>query len=161
MHCTNGAVSPPRVVFLPPPPLPSPLSSATPGLLIVVSCRHGAADVTSGHAGNDTTAPQWPPAANWANDATHIHNTYAFIFIHLFPANLGDSACILEIVQAISAFRQFGDRSGMIRQPQCRNWLHFYRNACRLSKIGRKKVWTYACTLQGSHARIKANTRNA
>ena len=47
------------------------------------------------------------------------------LLVHLFPANLGDSACILEIVQAISAFRQFGDRSGMIRQPQCRNWLHF------------------------------------
>ena len=62
------------------------------------------------------------------------------LYVHLFPANLGDSACISEIVQAISAVRQFGGRSGMIRQPQCRNWLHFYRITCRLSKIGRKKV---------------------
>ena len=29
----------------------------------------------------------------------------------------------------------------MIRQPQCRNWLHFYRMPCRLSKIGQKKVY--------------------
>ena len=62
-------------------------------------------------------------------------------YIHLFPANLGDSACISEIVQAISAVRQFGGRSGIIRQTQCRNWLHFYRIACRMSKIGRKKVY--------------------
>ena len=61
--------------------------------------------------------------------------------LHLFPANLGDSACISEIVQAISAVRQFGGRPGMIRQPQCRNWLHCYRITCRLSKIGRKKVY--------------------
>ena len=40
---------------------------------------------------------------------------------------------------AISAVRQFGSRSGMIRQPQYRNWLHFYRITCRLSKIGRGK----------------------
>ena len=57
------------------------------------------------------------------------------------PANLGGSACISEIVPAISSARQFGGRSGMIRQPQCRNWLHFYRITCRLSKIGRKKVY--------------------
>ena len=31
--------------------------------------------------------------------------------IHLFLANLGGSACISEIVQAISAFRQFGGRN--------------------------------------------------
>ena len=61
--------------------------------------------------------------------------------LHLFPANLGDSACISEIVQAISAVRQFGGRSGMIRQPQCRNWLHLYRITCRSSKNGRKKVY--------------------
>ena len=52
----------------------------------------------------------------------------------------GRNACVSEIAQAISAVRQFGGRSGMIRQPQCRNWLHFYRITCRLSKIGRKKV---------------------
>ena len=63
--------------------------------------------------------------------------------LHLFPANLGDSACISEIAQAISAVRQFGGRSGMIRQPQCRNWLHFYRITCRLSKIGREKVYMH------------------
>ena len=45
--------------------------------------------------------------------------------LHLLPANLGDSACISEIVQAISAVRQFDGRSGMIRRPECRNWLHF------------------------------------
>ena len=56
--------------------------------------------------------------------------------LHLFPANLGDSACISEIVQAISAVWQFGGRLGMIRRPQCRNWLHFYRITCRSSKIG-------------------------
>ena len=61
--------------------------------------------------------------------------------IHLFPANLGDSAYISEIVQEISAVLQFGGRSGMIRRPQCRNWSHFYRITCRLSKIGRKKVY--------------------
>ena len=60
--------------------------------------------------------------------------------LHLFPANLGDSACISETVQVISAVWQFGGRSGMIRQPQCRNWLHFYRITCRLSKNGRKKA---------------------
>ena len=58
--------------------------------------------------------------------------------VHLFPANLGD---ISEIVQAISAVRQFGGRSSMIRQPQCRNWMHFFRITCRLCKIGREKVY--------------------
>ena len=62
--------------------------------------------------------------------------------LHLFPANLGDSACISEIVQAVSAVRQFGGRSGIIRQPQCRTWLHFYRITCKLSKIGQKKVYS-------------------
>ena len=62
-----------------------------------------------------------------------------YIHIRLFPANLGDSACSSEIVQVISAVRQFGGRSGMIRQSQCRNWLRFYRITCRLSKIGRKR----------------------
>ena len=65
--------------------------------------------------------------------------------LHLFPANLGDSACISEIVQAISAVRQFGGRPGMIRQPQFRNWLHCYRITCRLSKIGRKRCMLW-CT---------------
>ena len=65
--------------------------------------------------------------------------------IHLFPANLGD---ISEIVQAISAVRQFGGRSGMIRQPQCRNWLHFYQITCRLSKIGRKNVYVLNAVVQ-------------
>ena len=61
--------------------------------------------------------------------------------LHLFPASLGDSACISEISQAMSAVRQFGGRSGMIRQPQYRNSLHFYRITCILSKISRKKVY--------------------
>ena len=64
-------------------------------------------------------------------------------YLHLFAANLSDSACISETVQVISAVWQFGGRSGMIRQPQCRNWLHFYRIICRLSKNGRKKVYFY------------------
>ena len=65
--------------------------------------------------------------------------------VHLFPANLGDSECISEIVQAISAVRQFGGRSGMVRQSQCRNWLLFYRITYRLSKIGRKRVYITDC----------------
>ena len=59
--------------------------------------------------------------------------------ILLFPAKLGDSVCISEIVQAISVVRQFGGCSGLIWRPECRNWLHFYRIPCRLSKIGREK----------------------
>ena len=35
----------------------------------------------------------------------------------------------------------FGGRSGMIRRADCRNWLHFYRIPCRLSIIGRKRVY--------------------
>ena len=31
---------------------------------------------------------------------------------------------------------------GNVWQPQCRNWLHFYRITCKLSKICRKKVYT-------------------
>ena len=37
------------------------------------------------------------------------------INVHLFPANLGGSACSSEIVQAVSAVRQFGGGSGMTR----------------------------------------------
>ena len=65
---------------------------------------------------------------------------YLLVYIHLFPANLGGSACISEIVQAISAVRHFGGRSGIIRRAVCRNWLHFYRIPCRVFIIGRKKV---------------------
>ena len=46
-------------------------------------------------------------------------------------------------VQAILAVRQFGGRSGMIWRVVCRNWLHFYRITCILSKIGRKKVYNF------------------
>ena len=62
------------------------------------------------------------------------------IYLHIFPDNLGGSACSSEIVQAILADRHFGGRSGMIRRAVCRIWLHFYRITCRLSIIGRKKV---------------------
>ena len=88
------------------------------------ACAAGLASITRGAPSRHVAG-----TANWS------------ALIHLFPANLGDSACISEIVQAISAVRQFGGRSGMIRQPQCRNWLHFYRITCRLSKTGRKKVY--------------------
>ena len=60
--------------------------------------------------------------------------------LYLFSANLGGSACSSEIVQAISAVRHFGSRSGMIRRADFRNWLHFYRIQCRLSIIGWVKV---------------------
>ena len=62
-----------------------------------------------------------PPAVSSPGGYTH------------FPANLGGSACISELVQAISAVRHFDGRSGMIRRPEFRNWLHFYRIPCRLS----------------------------
>ena len=86
----------------------------------------------------------------------------SFFNIHLFPDNLGDSACISEIVQATSAVRQFGGRSGMIRQPQCRNWLHFYRITCRLSKTGRKKgvVMGIAAQSQSSTKNVVTSTKN-
>ena len=35
-----------------------------------------------------------------------IEYMYVSTYLHLFPANLGDSACISEIVQAISAVQQ-------------------------------------------------------
>ena len=66
----------------------------------------------------------------------------AFRYLHLFPTNLGGSACSSEIVQAISADRHFGGHSGMIRH-NCRNWLHFYRIPCRLSILVGKKVYMY------------------
>ena len=43
-----------------------------------------------------------------------------------------------------NSVRHFGGRSGMIRRADCRNWLHFYRIPCRLSIIGRKKVYNRA-----------------
>ena len=85
----------------------------------------------------DTTESVSPLASHKPGEGCR---SVCWLHIHLFPANLGDSACISEIVQAISAVRQFGGRSGMVRQPQCRKWLHFNRSTCRLSKIGRKKV---------------------
>ena len=44
-------------------------------------------------------------------------------------------------MQAISAVWQFAGR--MIRRPECRNWLHFNQISCRLSIIGREKVYNY------------------
>ena len=49
--------------------------------------------------------------------------------------------------QCISAVRHFGGCSGMIRQPDCRNCLHFYRISWKSFIIDRKNV----CNLVSSH----------
>ena len=48
----------------------------------------------------------------------------------------------------------------MIRQPQCRNWLHFYRITCRLSKIGRKKVYYIDVCVVSSYVSPFSNSRD-
>ena len=50
-----------------------------------------------------TSAPPPPPPPPVPEDKLQQHVVVEDV--HLFPANLGDSACIPELVQAISAVR--------------------------------------------------------
>ena len=72
-----------------------------------------------------------------------LHHKMCIVLIQLFPANLGDSACISEIVQAISALRQFGGRSavGYDSVAAMSKLVALLPNYVQIVKIGRKKVY--------------------
>ena len=60
--------------------------------------------------------------------------------IHLFPNNFGQSARNSVKVQPISTLRLPNHARPAAELPNRRNCLHYFRNACTVALIGRKKV---------------------
>ena len=62
-------------------------------------------------------------------------------YLHLFPTNYGQSACNSVNVQPISTLRLPNHARMAAELSNRRHCLHYFRNACTVAKIVRKKVY--------------------